>query len=138
MPFTLAHPAAVLPLRRYCPRLLSFRALVVGSIVPDVAYCFRNSHVDEFAHSWIGSVGFALPVGIIALFLLSFCSAPVVRILPPRYRAAFLPLCERPLGSPFVVVISLLIGAWTHLLLDSMTHKYGGIVGHLSSLQIPL
>ena len=28
MPFTLAHPAAVLPLKRFCPRYLSFPALI--------------------------------------------------------------------------------------------------------------
>jgi hypothetical protein len=39
MPFPLAHPAAVLPLRRYCPKYLSFPVLIVGSLVPDVGYC---------------------------------------------------------------------------------------------------
>src|SRR5581483_12465816 len=37
VPFTLAHPAAVLPLRR---RGLVFSALVVGSMAPDFEYFF--------------------------------------------------------------------------------------------------
>ena len=34
MPFTLAHPAAVLPLRRW----LWFPGLVAGAVAPDVGY----------------------------------------------------------------------------------------------------
>lgn len=138
MPFTLAHPAAVLPLRRYCPRFFDFRALVIGSVVPDLAYCFKQSRLDEFAHRWTGSIGFCLPVGVIVFVLLTFCCAPFVRILPVRYRAGLLSLCQRPIGSRLVILISLLVGTWTHLLLDSMTHKYGGIVEHVSVLRIPL
>ena len=40
MPFPLAHPAAVLPFRRYCSRWLNFPALVIGSLVPDLGYLF--------------------------------------------------------------------------------------------------
>jgi len=32
MPFPLAHPAAVLPLKRFCPQRLSFSALVIGAL----------------------------------------------------------------------------------------------------------
>ena len=63
MPFPLAHPAAVLPLRRFCPGRLSFLALVIGSVVPDVAYCFGPLDVDVFAHTLPGSLVFCLPMG---------------------------------------------------------------------------
>src|SRR6267142_2803077 len=65
MPFTLAHPAVVLPLRRFSPRVLSFPALVVGSITPDVGYCFGRLNVEEFSHSFVGSLAFCLPVGLL-------------------------------------------------------------------------
>jgi len=59
MPFPVAHPAAVLPLRRYCPRYLSFPALVVGSLSPDLGYLFGHLHADWFSHRfWAGSFGF--------------------------------------------------------------------------------
>jgi hypothetical protein len=38
MPFPLAHPVAVLPFRRYCPRFFSLPALVAGSLVPDYGH----------------------------------------------------------------------------------------------------
>lgn len=39
MPWTLAHPAAVLPLRRLFPGLEPLTAQVVGAREPDLASC---------------------------------------------------------------------------------------------------
>ena len=93
MPIPLAHPAAVLPLCRFCPRYLSFGALVIGSLLPDVAYTIddlnkfsrtlvflfgpsvgyseyvRNAwDWDDFSHTFAGSLGFCLPVGLLLLY----------------------------------------------------------------------
>jgi len=135
MPFPLAHPAAVLPLRRCCPRFLSFSALIVGSLSPDVGYCFK---ADQFSHRLTGSIGFCLPVGVIMLVLLYGVLLPAVERLPHRYRRMVPPVSSRPLGPPFVVLVSLLIGAWTHLLWDSFTHKSGWFVEHLPLLEVPV
>src|SRR5512146_2649358 len=67
MPFPLAHPAAILPFRRYCPCWLNFPALVVGSLVPDLSYCSGNIRLDELAHRPEGAVIFALPAGLLCL-----------------------------------------------------------------------
>jgi hypothetical protein len=139
MPFPLAHPAAILPLRRYCPRHLSFPALIIGSLSPDVGYCFGNLNAGNFSHRFLaGSFGFCLPVGLVLVLVFYIARWPVVGILPSSYRRAFLPLCQRPAGSPFLIVISLLIGAWTHLFLDSFTHPDGWLVEHLPVLQAPV
>ena|SRR5208283_660466 len=138
MPFTLAHPAAVLPFRRYCPRHFNFPALVVGSISPDVGYCFGRWHIDEFSHSFLGSFGFGLPVGIVLLLLFYGLRLPLIGILPKRHRQLFFPLCRQPPGSPLVAGVSILIGAWTHLLLDSFTHSSGWLVEHLPVLHAPV
>ena len=135
MPFPLAHPAAVLPLRRYCPRWLSFPALVIGSLTPDASYCLGEKEGGTFGHSLVGSVAFCLPVGIALVALFYGLRSPVVRRLPAPYQQAFLPFCRRPLGSPWVVVISLLIGTWTHVLWDSFTHNNGWCVQNLPVLQ---
>jgi hypothetical protein len=133
MPFPLAHPAAVLPLRRYCPRRLSFPALVIGSLSPDLGYCFGNG---SFSHSFFpGSFAFCLPMGLLILIVLYSIRLPVVGLLPARLKQAFLPLCQRPVAAPFPIVLSLLIGGWTHLFLDSITHENGWLVEHLSLLQ---
>ena len=138
MPFTLAHPAAVLPLRRWCPRLLSFPALIVGSLAPDVGYVFRTTHLDEFSHTFAGSFAFCLPVGILMLALFYVCRSRAVGIFPDCYREIFLPLCRRPRSSLFVMAVSLLVGIWLHLFLDSFTHKGGWLVERVPLLHAPL
>ena len=138
MPFPLAHPAAVLPLRRYCPRWLSFPALVIGSLCPDAGYLFAAFHVDHFSHQFLGSIGFCLPLGMALLALFYALRLPLARMLPAAYRQALIPLCQRPRDSLGAIIISLLIGAWTHLLLDSLTHADGWIAQLLPLLRSPV
>jgi hypothetical protein len=136
MPFPLAHPAAVLPLRRHCGRYLSFPALVIGSLSPDVGYCFGRLHMDVFSHRFLaGGFGFCLPMGLLMYLVFHLVRSPVVGILPARYRPAILPLHERSVGSPVVIIISLLIGAWTHICLDSISHPDTWLVEHLPMFQ---
>ena len=138
MPFTLAHPAAVLPFRRFCPRFFSFPALVVGSLSPDVGYCFGTLNIDDFSHSLKGSIEFCLPVGVVMLGLYYGLCHPVIETLPERQRKVFLPFCRRPIGSLLTVIVSLLVGIWIHLLLDSFTHKHGWLTENLPLLQAPM
>jgi hypothetical protein len=135
MPFPLAHPAAVLPLRRYCPRWLSFPALVIGSLTPDFSYILGEERGGILGHRFLGSFEFCLPAGIVLAVLFYALRTPVVRLLPEPYQRALLPLCRRPYGSIGAVLISLLIGAWTHLLWDSFTHNDGWFVQNLPVLQ---
>ncbi len=133
MPFPLAHPAAVLPLRRYCPRFLSFPALVVGSMSPDLGYFFAGT--DSFSHSFLGSFGFSLPVGMLGLLLFYGLSSVAARHLPVFHRRVIVPFSEDRPGSVVAIVVSLLLGSWTHLLLDSITHSNGWLALHLPILQ---
>jgi hypothetical protein len=135
MPFTLAHPAAVLPLRRYCPRLLSFPALILGSMSPDLGYLCR---VDRLSHRWFAGLSFCLPAGLLMLVALYYLRKPTVGLLPARYKKALLPACEQPLGGPVALVFSLLIGVWSHLFWDSFTHNDGWFVEHWAVLQSPV
>jgi hypothetical protein len=135
MPFTLAHPAAVMPLKRFCPRFLSLGGLVVGSMAPDAGYAF---HKDIFSHSWKGSVGFSLPAGLVMLGLFYAVRRPVTKLLPERHRRVFLPVCDAPLPPIWGIVISILIGAWTHLLWDSFTHAHGWAVMRFPLLRTPV
>ena len=49
LPFTLAHPAAVLPFAR---RPFSAAALVAGAVAPDLPYFVRSLPVPVSAQSW--------------------------------------------------------------------------------------
>jgi hypothetical protein len=135
MPFPLAHPAAVIPLARYCPRYLSVPALVVGSVVPDLAYLLPFPKADEWSHGAWGAVGFALPMGLLCLGILLWVDAATRRRWPSSCLRAALPALP-PFGLSVGIVVSLLIGALTHLLWDSFTHRNGWIVQQSSFLQV--
>jgi hypothetical protein len=137
MPFPLAHPAAVLPLKRYSARL-NFPALVIGTLVPDVAYIFRNDNISGLSHQVLGSIAFGLPVGFLLLAVVYALRRPAVEMLPDPARRLFLSVCRRPMGPLWLALASLMIGIWTHVLWDSFTHNDGWISTHLSILQAPL
>lgn len=135
MPFPLAHPAAVLPFRRYCPRWLNFPALIFGSLVPDLCYCIAIPGIDGFAHGFLGSFGFSLPIGLAAVAVFYALRTPFVRLLPERFRKLFLPLCERPPGPLWVIILSVLVGSWTHIAIDSVSHNNGWLVEQMPGLR---
>jgi hypothetical protein len=138
MPFPLAHPAAVIPLKRLGSKWLSLTALVVGSISPDFGYCFGRLRVEEFSHHFLGTFVFCLPAGLVVVWGFYRTRAFLVRILPASYQAPFQQLCFSPSAAPLVIVASLLIGAWTHVLWDAFTHKQGWFVLHSPLLQTPV
>ena len=126
MPWTLSHPAAVLPLRRLSPRPLNFAALVVGSMTPDIGYYINRFDLSDFAHTLPGSFIACLPTGVIMLFIFYLFSRPVCYALPSPHRQSLLPLCpDFPTGlTPWaIILLSLLIGAWTHNFWDAFTHE---------------
>ena len=89
MPFPTAHPAAVLPLRRYCPRLFNFPALIIGSLVPDLGYPLARFYrqFGDTSHTFYGSFVFCLPAGLLAT-LLSGLAADYFWIAPGGFGIA--------------------------------------------------
>ena len=103
---------------------------------PTLVTVFGSLHLDQFSHRFLaGNFGFCLPVGLLMVMVFFVTRSPLVGILPARLRPVFRSLCHHPLGSAFVVVISVLVGAWTHLFFDSVTHEDGWLVRHLPFLQ---
>ncbi|MBP7147485.1 MAG: DUF4184 family protein [Acidobacteria bacterium] len=139
MPFTLAHPAAVLPLHPWCRRHLVWSALVIGSVIPDLEYFIRLQPRSAISHTFLGSFVFGIPAGIALLLLWRLALRPaVLSLLPPAQQRALRP--PEPLGPsrwPWVVV-SLLLGAWLHLLVDGFTHGNGWAVERVELLRAPL
>jgi len=137
MPFTLAHPAAVLPLRHL--RGLRTAPLVIGAMVPDAPYYlpeFLRLRVDT--HSFAASYAFDLPLGLALLACTVLLREPLTALLPARARwqclEALEPLRRSPLEwllAPFAI----LLGVWTHLLWDSFTHGEGWAVQHIAVLR---
>jgi len=82
MPWTLVHPAAVLPLRKYFANRHLFGALVVGSISPDFGYYVGRFDMATTAHTLLGLLIVCLPTGLALLALIRILHRPVAN-LPP-------------------------------------------------------
>lgn len=137
MPFTLAHPVAILPLVKPLGRFAVASALVVGSMAPDLAYFVPLPFSREQTHSLPGLFWFCLPFGLLTYFVFHLLFAPLIHGLSPKQIATRLPKqwsaarTQNPFSIP--VVTSILVGALTHVLWDSFTHS-----GGLPSTVLPL
>ncbi|EOD68563.1 DUF4184 family protein [Amycolatopsis vancoresmycina] len=132
MPFTLCHPAAVLPLAR---RPLVPSALVAGSVAPDVFWFVPRlpgvglTRTHEFAS---------------VLWLDPFLALVLLAVFHVLLKRPLLTLVPRPLAErlprhfswkhPGWIALSLAIGAATHVGWDAFTHEHDGF----AFLRIPL
>jgi hypothetical protein len=141
MPFTLSHPLAVIPFRRWCPAWLNFAALVIGSMSPDFGYFINQFDAAAYAHSIVGTFLICLPTGLLALGIFYALRKPLCFILPEPHRGVLMPLAMTPITwAPrtfLVAAASILIGAWTHTIWDSFTHSYGWPVHEIEFLHSP-
>ncbi len=142
MPWTFAHPAAILPLRRYCPRRLHFPALVIGSLTPDFGYYLRWLDLARLAHRFPDGLAVCVLSGLLLLAWFYALREPVCRLLPQPHRGALLGCIVRArAGAPnplLTVVLSLALGAATHMAWDGLTHRGGWAVMQALALQEPL
>ena len=142
MPFTLAHPAAVIPLRRRLGRRGVLSALVIGSLTPDLAYFIPVGLSRTGSHTPSALLWFCLPIGLLAYLLFHLVLKQPLAALLPVALAHRLP--ERvvrrrlPPASVTAVVLSLLIGAVTHLVWDAFTHPGAPGVRLFPVLQAPV
>ncbi|MGC2210691.1 MAG: DUF4184 family protein [Candidatus Korobacteraceae bacterium] len=130
MPFTLAHPAAALPFRK---TRLVISAVVVGSMAPDFEYFLRLAPQGRYFHTPSGLFLCTLPVGMAVLWLFHRCARyAVVRLLPTCVQQRL--VCrDFPFGNLRrfgLLALSVMVGALTHVLWDSFTHRRSWIVRH--------
>ena len=138
MPFTLAHPIAVLPFRWVWRQ--GFVALVFGSVGPDIPY-FLPSEMTNFGHSTHTAKG-ALTLGAGLALVLLVCTVLLQRVIAaPLWGRARL-FVERELSpfakSPWIwaqALPAVALGSWSHFVVDSATHPYGWIVNHVPALR---
>lgn len=127
MPFTIAHAAVAAPIWAASRRRLVLSALVIGTMVPDAEYYVHLRTKAEY-HSWSGIVLFGVPVSLALLWLLHrVVKKPALMLIPERWShlaaAADREFHFLPPSRMMVIVVSILIGAASHLLLDAFTHR---------------
>lgn len=153
MAFTIAHFAAALPFYgRH--RWLNFDAILMGTIVPDLPYYTPyilggGRELAHQSHQWLGLFSYSLPVGLIVFTIWCWLIKPALYALVlPWFEAKFLTpdssnrgVFKKTIGHPlgvefwFVIVVSLVVGASTHLIWDGITHPDGFIAEKVSILQ---
>src|SRR5258708_16434944 len=131
MPFTLAHPAAILPLRGL--KYLRTTPLIIGAMTPDLPYYVpaRLAHFGPETHSLTGAFTPGVVLGYAALGCVSLLRRPLTALLSARARWLYLTALAPFSGRPFewaLASVSIILGVWTHLLWDSFTHNDGWIV----------
>ncbi|MFI6118026.1 DUF4184 family protein [Kitasatospora sp. NPDC051164] len=140
MPFTLSHPAAVLPLLRRAgvrgPLVAS--ALVAGSMAPDVPFFAESLLPGVYAHGGLTHSWWAVPTldvaiaGALVAGWHGLLRGPLVALLPERWAggAEALTVRRSSTGAEAGAVwfaASAAIGAATHVGWDAFTH--GGRLG---------
>ncbi len=137
MPFTVAHAAASLPLRRLN---LVWSAFLVGSMAPDFPYVFGTVKYRFVGHEFPGVVLFTLPASFVVLWCFHFAiKRPVIGLLPiGMQRRLSSQLGEFRFGGArrmLAIAWSIILGITTHLVWDSFTHAYTWPWRHLVWLQ---
>lgn len=142
MPWTFAHPAAILPFRRFCPKYLSLDGLIIGAISPDIGYYVGYLSLLNKAHTPIGVVFICMPASLLIIICIRLLHKHAAELLPSPHRQAIRSL--RPIAITesisdfFRLIVAIAIGAVTHIIWDSFTHATGYAVALISGLQAPV
>ncbi|MBK5075050.1 DUF4184 family protein [Budviciaceae bacterium CWB-B4] len=146
MPFTFAHPAIVLPLGSFIVRRYSMTGLIAGSVVPDFEYFFRMEVKSLYSHSLSGIFLFDLPVALLLTFIFHCLVRDSLINHLPRFlycRVSYLIKLDWVAYASrhkSVLLWSIMLGIFSHLLWDSFTHKDAFFVSylHYSSINVKL
>jgi hypothetical protein len=141
MPFTLAHPAFVLPLRSI--RWLRTAPLIIGAVTPDLPY-YVPWNLGRFmpeTHDFDGSFTTCLVLGYAMLTAIFLLRRPLTALMSPRARWLCLHALARYRDHPrewLFAAAAIVVGVWSHLLWDSFTHSDGWVVHRVAALSAPV
>ncbi|PKM95642.1 MAG: DUF4184 domain-containing protein [Firmicutes bacterium HGW-Firmicutes-1] len=134
MPFTFAHPLAVLPLGKKKNKYFDFTALIIGSMAPDFEYFIHFKPYQMYGHTLLGQLFYNMPLVIIIAFIYHYILKESIIInLPNPYSTYYNYLIKKrwtifSKRAFIMFVYSALIGMFTHLIWDSFTHIEGYFV----------
>ncbi|MEZ5216676.1 MAG: DUF4184 family protein [Ilumatobacteraceae bacterium] len=142
MPFTFfAHQGPFVRLSLRARRWLDPVAFTVGTMSPDFAYAAVGTPLHVWAHAMPYLVTFNVPVAIVVAWIVVRIWAPIVPDHLPTggpfrlhdYRA----LSQHRFGW-IATPLGALVGALSHVFLDSFTHRWGWLPHHWAWYQTPL
>lgn len=145
MPFTAAHPLAVLPLVRWRRLRLDATCLVLGSMAPDFEYFVRAQQVSTISHTFRGLWLWDLPATLILGVLVhAVVKWPMLLVAPAAVTQRVIPAIGVPWRThwgPATItscVVSAVLGSATHVAWDSLTHASGWGPRHVHALTAPV
>ncbi len=126
MPFTVAHAAAVLPVRRLN---LVWSAFIVGSMAPDFPYVMGTTRHRDLGHHFPGLIFFTIPASFVALWLFhNVIKRPIIGLMPLGMQARLQSQAgEFRWGGAArfaLITLSLVLGIASHIVWDSFTHSF--------------
>lgn len=136
MPFTFAHPAIVLPIKKKWSNYFNLTALVLGSMAPDFEYFIKLRIENKIGHYLIGFVTFNLPLVIIfSLIFHCVIKNTLIVHLPAKVNSLIKQEEKQNLYHKsewikwiLIFISSAIIGMFSHTLWDSFTHESGYFV----------
>ena len=138
MPFTFSHPAILLPFVKR--KKISITGLVIGSMAPDLEFFFRMRTQSEISHTFHGLLLIDLPLAIIITLLFHGLLKKSLLYNSPNFIQKRVALASEINWFHYfnqnrmTVVICFFIGAFSHFLLDSISHWDGYVVQLFPSL----
>lgn len=144
MPFTFCHPAIILPFLALKSRWFSATALFVGAMSPDLEYFTRMKIMASIGHDWICGLVLCLPLGLLYCFVYHLLVRNLlIEHLPKYFRERFEIYKDFQWVTFFkknsiIVIISFIIGFYSHLFWDAFTHEWGFFVRLIPFLKTEL
>jgi len=141
MPFTFAHPAAVLPFVKKQSKYISVTALTLGSMAPDFEYFLHFRPYGVIGHTWLGFLYLNLPLVFLLAYMYHYIlKKPLITHLPKPFAGYYIyAVNERwrlhTWKGFFVFCYSALFGMFTHVVWDAFTHNTGYFVKKIPFLQ---
>jgi hypothetical protein len=124
VPFTVSHAAAVLPLQVLGKHKLPLTALMIGSMAPDFGYFYSYEASRALTHSLPGLFIFSWPAGLaVWLFYVAILEKATITLLPDRWHTRFAHTDALTWDLIARASLAIILGAVTHLLWDSFTHR---------------
>jgi hypothetical protein len=138
VPFTVSHAAAVLPLQRFGKYRLPLSALMVGSMAPDFGYFYSAEMSRQLTHTIPALFTFCLPAGLFGwFFYIVVLEKATITLLSDRWHTRF--AHTDAITAPLILraCIAIVIGAITHLVWDSFTHRATIVTNAIPALNLP-
>lgn len=142
MPFTFAHPVAIIPINKRWKDKFCLTGLVLGSMSPDFEYFIHLRPFSTYGHNILGFFILNLPLSFFLAYMFHYVlKNPLILHMPSPIDKWFSNFLYRSwnlssIKKVLIFVYSALLGMLTNVIWDSFTHADGMMVSLLPVLSL--